>query len=954
MKWPSIGGGAVVFQHGAELVLLDTKTEVATPVKVMIPGDRPALRPKTVDASKFLSGYSLAPSAKRVALAARGDLWTAPAKEGTPRNLSRTSGVHERDPLWSPDGKSIAYLSDATGEFEIYVMPADGKGEAKKLTAGNKAYLYLGAWSPDGKRLTYSDKAGSLFTLEVESGKVVKVDNNPLGVLTASWSPDSRWLTYAYSDDPHHQPAIYIYSLETGEKKAVTGGMFSDSAPVFDRKGEWLYYSSSRSFRNPVYDENMTTWVYTDTQVLVAVPLRKDIASPYLPKSDEEPATEPKPAEPKKTALISLTRESAAPLVADEVSGTWTGPLTGAPMGEFTVTVVLSLGADGKAVSGTIDVPGLGKGNLAGTYNPTTHELELTVTASNMPSFVFKGRIDGAQLTLSGGPMGLTLTASLKRQGGAPTPAPGAAPGTATKPGESKTAPFKIDFEGFEERAIQLPVPAGSFGQLDVNNQNHLLYVRNGKGILAFDPNDQARTEKPVNPGAASFILSADGSQLLVPLGAGATIQAASAGSAPAPVVTSGMSVTVDVRTEWKQLLREAWRVQRDFFYDPNMHGLDWPAVLKQYEAMLPDAASRADVGFLISELISELNVGHTYYGGDDDDPAPRVGVGTLGCDFSLEGGAYRIGKIYRGGPWDTDAKGPLSTPGMKITSGDYLLAVNGVPVDASKDIWAAFIGLDNRVVTLTVSAKPTLDKDARDVPVRFLGGDNNLRYRDWIESTRKLVDKLSGGKVGYIYVPDTGAGGQADLVRQFVGQTGKEALLIDDRWNGGGQIPTRFIELLNRPVTNYWARRDGKDWVWPPDGHVGPKAMLINGLAGSGGDAFPYYFKQAGLGKLIGTRTWGGLVGISGTPSMLDGSNVTAPNFAFYENDGTWGIEGHGVDPDIEVLDDPSQMQDGRDPQLEAAVKHLLEELKKKPYIAPKRPAYPNRAGMGSKKEDR
>ena len=955
VKWPSIGGGAVVFQHGAELILLDTKTEAAAPVKVAIPGDRPALRPKVVDAGKFLTGFSLAPSAKRVALSGRGDLWTAPAKEGTPRNLTRTSGASERDPAWSPDGKSVAYLSDATGEYELYLMPADGRGEPKKLTSGSRKYLYMGSWSPDGKKLTYSDKPGNLYVLDLASGKATKVDTSPLGTLSAEWSPDSRWLTYAYADDPRHQPRIYIYSLESGERKAVTGGMFADGSPVFDRKGEWLYYSSSRSFNQPTYDENMTTWVYTNTQVLLAVPLRNDVASPYLSKSDEEPATDPKPAEPKKVNLVSLVRESARVSAADEVSGTWTGTVSGTPLGDLNVTLALTLGADGRTLSGTMTLVGHGTGNLTGTFDPATKAIDATASGGGIPTVTLKGRVDGSQMSLTGAAEGVSLPISLTRQG-APVP-----PQTPVKPGDkpadkpdAKIGPVKIDFDGFEDRAMQLPVPGGTFGQLGVNKENQLLYVRGGKGIQLFDLNDPTKSEKPVNAGAGGFVLSADGSQLLVPAGTGATIQAASAGSAPTPIVTGGMNVTVDVRAEWRQVLREAWRIERDFFYDPNMHGVDWPGVLKQYEAMLPDAASRADVGFLISEMISELNVGHTYYGGSDEDPAPRVGVGMLGCDFTLENGAYRIGKIYRGGPWDTDAKGPLSQPGVKVGTGDYLLAVNGVPVDATQDVWAAFVGLDNRVVTLTVSSKPTLDDSARDVPIRPLGGDTNLRFREWIESNRKLVDRLSGGKVGYIYVPDTGTNGQAELVRQFVGQIGKESLLIDDRWNGGGQIPTRFVELLNRPVTNYWARRDGKDWVWPPDGHSGPKAMLINGLAGSGGDAFPYYFKQAGLGKLIGTRTWGGLVGISGTPNMLDGSNVTAPDFAFYENDGTWGIEGHGVDPDIEVIDDPSKMQDGHDPQIEAAVKHLLEELKKKPPVAPKRPAYPNRAGMGSKKEDR
>jgi tricorn protease len=414
------------------------------------------------------------------------------------------------------------------------------------------------------------------------------------------------------------------------------------------------------------------------------------------------------------------------------------------------------------------------------------------------------------------------------------------------------------------------------------------------------------------------------------------------------------MTATIEPRAEWKQIFDEAWRIERDFFYDPNMHGLNWKGVHDQYAKMLEDANSREDVSFIISEMISELNVGHAYYGGGDTSPQPSVPVGMLGADYELVNGAYRISRIYRGGPWDTDAIGPLSQPGIKVKAGDYILEVNGVPVDTKKDIYAAFIGLADKVVTLTVSSKPKLDGDAREVVVRPLSDEGDLRYRAWIEQNRAYVDKVSGGKVGYIYVPDTGINGQNNLVRQFLGNMNKEALIVDERWNGGGQIPTRFIEMLNRPITNYWARRDGKDWAWPPDAHSGPKCMLINGLSGSGGDAFPWYFRQAKLGKLIGTRTWGGLVGISGNPDLIDGAVVTAPTFAFYKANGTWAVEGHGVDADIEVLDDPALMQNGADPQLDAAIKLMLEEIKRSPYVPAKRPPYPDRRGIGIPEKDR
>jgi len=375
----------------------------------------------------------------------------------------------------------------------------------------------------------------------------------------------------------------------------------------------------------------------------------------------------------------------------------------------------------------------------------------------------------------------------------------------------------------------------------------------------------------------------------------------------------------------------------------------------KRYEAMLEDCASREDVSYVIREMIAELNVGHSYYFGGDLEPAPQVSVGMPGCAFELDNGAYRIKRIMEGGVWDVDGRGPLSQPGVDVKEGDYLLAVNGVPVDPAKDPWASFQGLQGQTVTLTVSESPKIDDDARHVLVKLDQSEYMLRFRSWVEKNRRYVEEQTNGAVGYIYVPNTSIWGQNELVRQLHGQRTREALIIDERWNGGGQVPTRFVELLNRPIANYWALRDHDEpYPWYPDAHHGPKCMLINGLAGSGGDYFPFWFKEAGVGKLIGTRTWGGLVGISGNPRLVDGGITTAPTFAFFRPDGRWGIEGHGVDPDIEVIDDPSLMVGGKDPQLDAAIAHMLDEIKNNPYVVPKIPKRPDRSGMGVKEKDR
>jgi tricorn protease len=374
---------------------------------------------------------------------------------------------------------------------------------------------------------------------------------------------------------------------------------------------------------------------------------------------------------------------------------------------------------------------------------------------------------------------------------------------------------------------------------------------------------------------------------------------------------------------------------------------------------MIDDCASREDVAWVQSEMVSELNIGHAYITNPGDvEQAPSVGVGMLGCDYELiksdAGAAYRITAIHQGAPWDTDSRGPLSQPGIEASVGDYLLAVNGVPIDTSMDPWAAFVGTADRPTTITLGPDPVINERSRDLLVKPAPNEGGVRYRAWIEKNRAYVAEKTSNQVGYIYVPNTGVDGQNELFRQFFGQRHCAALIIDERWNGGGQIPTRFIELLNRPVTNYWAVRDGKDWPWPPDAHQGPKCMLINGRAGSGGDAFPAYFRRAGLGKLIGTRTWGGLVGISGNPGLIDGGGISVPTFGYYKTDGHWGIEGHGVDPDIEVLDDPALMQDGGDPQLDRAIAEMLAEIEAKPYVPPKRPPSPDRKGMGLPPEDR
>jgi tricorn protease len=879
VKWPAIGDGEIVFQKGTRLMVLDLSSGKSRTVEVRIPGDRPTVRPRTEDVSDQLQGSSISPSAKRVAVAARGDIWTAPAENGVPRNLTRTDGVAERSPSWSPDGKWIAYFSDETGEYELWAMPADGKGDRRQLTKDGGPFKTDIQWFPDSKKLIYQDKTGSAYLVDVETGDRKLVDKEPWdGGFDMSVSHDGAFIAYSKSLPERRNGSIWLYDVAKGESREVTSGMFADSSPTFDRAGDWLYFTSQRGFGNAQYSELDTGWAYQDTTRAYAVPLRKDVKNPWALEIDEEKGKdgEKKDAEKKDKEKKDEGKEGDAK------------PADGKPAEEPKPAEEAKPAADAKPADG-----------------------------------------------------------EKKPEGDVP----------ADKKDEPKKdepkKPITIDFDGFEARAIELPLGTQRIGGMGVNDRGQLIFSQGGQ-VKVFDLKDKKREVKKVIDGGG-FQLTADGKKMLV----GLQIIEAAEGKTGKQVVTQPMLVEIRPKQEWRQVVRDAWRIFRDYFYDPNMHGVDWRAVGDRYLSMVDDANSREDVGYIISEMISELNVGHAYYNGNrEGSGGPSVNVGMLGVDWETAIGpdgknVYRFRHIVAGAPWDADARNPLQELGVGVKEGEYLLAVNGVPVDGSKDPWAAFQGLAGRTVSLTVGENPAMDDKVREVVVKPMGGEDGLRYRDWIEANRRYVSERSGGKVGYIYVPNTGLDGQSDLVRQFQGERHKPALIIDDRWNGGGQIPTRFIELLNRPVTNYWARRDQHDWIWPPDSHIGPKAMMINGLAGSGGDMFPWLFKHNDLGPLVGTRTWGGLVGISGNPGMIDGSGVRVPVFAFYEKDGTWGIEGHGVDPDHEVLDDPGVMKGGPhdggiDPQLDKAVELLLAELARNPVKHPDRPAYPNREGFG------
>ncbi|MCC6427982.1 MAG: PD40 domain-containing protein [Phycisphaerales bacterium] len=1038
IRWPSIGPGAdgkgeVIFQLGSELHVFDLGARQDRVVKITIPGDKPQVRTRTADAARNISSAAISSSGKRVVIEARGDLWSAPAKEGITRNLTNTNGVFERDPSWSPDNKWIAYFSDESGDYELWIRGTDAKlpeekkdekkdakkddakaedakkeeaakeeakaeeakpvekREPRKLTNLGPGFRYNPVWSPDSKHILFSDNSGTLHLIAVESGELKKVDTDPWGnIPDVSWSQDNNWIAYTRSSAENPNSAIWVYNVKTGEKSQIVSGMFNNSAPAFDRAGDFMYFASQRTINNPIYADSDTTFVYTGTGNIYMAPLRGDVKYPWLPKSDEEELKkeekkddakkdgEKKDGEKKDEAAKDeakkddAKKEEKKDAAADDgVSGTWEGRASGGqiPPDGIPFKLNLTLHDDGK-VTGSV-ASAMGSGAVTGTYNKDSGVITLSMAVGDDGVVTLTGSLKNGEITGSWNAGDQQGSWSARRSASAS--GGGGGGGGDSKSDDKKDEKkdekkeVKIDAEGFESRAWQLPISPGAFGQLVVTDDNKLIYSRFGArgqqeppSIKIFDPKDDAREEKTVTAGAGGFQLSADGKKLLVMRGSQLTVMSAAAGGGTSTTVPTGdMQVSLKPREEWKQIVNDAWRLQRDFFYEPTMHGVDWNAARDHYLKMVDDASTREDVNYIISEMISELNIGHAYLGAPGDvESQPSAGTGVLGCDFELvkgpEGNAYKIAKIYEGGPWDADARNPLRQTGVDVKEGEFLLAVNGVPLDTAVDPWKIFQYRADETVTLTIGKTPSMAKDTRDVMVKTLGGDGALRYRAWIERNRKYVEEKSGGKVGYIYVPNTGVDGQSDLFRQFFGQRHLPALIIDERWNGGGQIPTRFIELLNRPVVSYWARRHGQDWTWPPDAHNGPKCMLINGLAGSGGDMFPWLFKLNKIGKTIGTRTWGGLVGISGNPGLIDGGSITVPTFGIYETDGTWAVEGHGVDPDIEVLDDPSKMVDGGDPQLDTAITHMLDEIKNRPYTPAKRPVSPDRKGMGIKDSDK
>jgi tricorn protease len=843
VKWPAIGTDAIVLENGGYLYVLDLPGEKLQKLQVLVPDDKPATRAEYRDVEKWITDFALSPSAKRAVFAARGDLFTVPAEKGDARLLVGTPGARERDPAWSPDGKWVAYLSDQTGEYEIWVTGSDGKVAARQVTKGADTFRFPLLWSPDSKKLAFSDKTFTVWWCDVATGKLTKVDkSDDYEIHDYTWSADSRWLAYSKPNAASFNQ-LMLYSLEQGKPVVVSGGMTNDFNPAFSPDGKYLYFVSNRTL-NPQYGPFEVDFQFGPTAKIYALTLQDSLLTPVPPQSDEESAEK-----------------------KDE------------------------------------------GGKDAG-----------------------KGEKDG-----KGGKSGAADAAGK----------------------EAEPAPMKIDLDGIATRVAALPVPVGRYGALAAF-KGKLLFATfepgdddGGRGagtIKSFDL--EKRETKTILSGVTGLAYSKDGGKLLYRSEGGFGVVDAAPDQKPGDgkLKTEGLMTTVDPRQEWRQIFDEAWRMERDFYYDPNMGGLDWKAMGERYRQLLPYVAHRSDLDYVLGELQGELATSHTYvYPSGDLPQVRRVDTGLLGADYQLDAksGRYRFQTLYRDRDWNSSVEAPLGMPGIQAKEGDYLLAVNGRDVRAPLNLYAAFEGTTGRQTQISVGSSPD-DPKPRTYTVKPVASEASLRYTAWVRANRDKVAKATGGRIAYIHIPDTATPGIQEFAKQYYPQVDKQGLIVDERFNGGGNDPFFYISRLALRTLNYWAIRDGRDQRSPAHAIDGPKCMLINQFAGSGGDAFPNYFRNVGVGPLIGMRTWGGLVGYAHAPVLMDGVQITTPDIGMWDPvKREWAIENHGVDPDIEVENTPSEVVAGHDPQLERAIQWTLDQLAKNPPQRPERPPYKVQEGL-------
>lgn len=827
LKSATAGPDGIVYEQFGSINIYNTGSGKTNKVNITLNGDLPQVRPRYERVAQRIANVAISPTGARAVFEARGEILTVPVEKGNARNLTNSSGVAERDPAWSPDGKWIAYFSDESGEYALHLREQSGMGEVKKISLGNpSSYFYSPRFSPDSKKILFTDKRLNIWYLDIEKGTPVKVDTNtyenPFPVLDPSWSPDNKWIVYT-KQLKNRLCAVHVFSLDTGKATQITDGLSDARFAAFDKNGKYIYFTASTDNGPTTGWLDMSSFPFQTTRSVYAIVLKKTDASPLAPESDEEKIQEPKPDGPPK---------------------------------------------------------------------PPAKPEPVTVT---------------------------------------------------------------IDFDKINQRIVSLPLPArdyqglvpartGTFFLLEsVPTSGTSSAPQVGVAVHRFDL-DKRRAEKVLD-NVIAFDVSTNGEKMLFGQFPGRyTIASTFMPMRPGEGVLNvgDMEVAIDPRAEWKQIYREVWRIQRDFFYDPTFHGYDIKAGEEKYKIYLDGIASRADLNYLFQEMLGNMVVGHHNSGGGDSPQPTRVQGGLLGADYKIENGRYRFAKIYDGENWNPGLTAPLTQPGVNVKEGDYLLAVNGRELKGTDNIYSFFQATAGRQVVIKVGPNPD-GKDARDVTVVPVGNEGGLRNLAWIEGNRRKVSELSGGKLAYVYLPNTGGAGYTNFNRYYFAQIDKEGAVIDERFNGGGSAADYIIDYMRRPLMNYWSTREGEDFTTPIGSIYGPKTMIVNEYAGSGGDLMPWLFRKAKVGQLVGKKTWGGLVGIYTYPQLIDGGSVTAPRVAFRNAEGELDVENKGVAPDIDVDLDPKMWRQGRDIQLEKAVEVTLDAIKKNPMRKPANGAFPN-----------
>lgn len=830
VRWPSADeAGHIAYEMDGELHVFDTGARTDRKLDIVVPDDGLAARPSHRSVARFVEDYALSPDGARALFVARGDVFTAPVEHGPTRNVTHTSTAHDKAARWSPDGRKIAFISDMSGEEELYLIDQDGSGAPERLTTGGDMMRYPPVWSPDGKRLALADKAGRLWVLELAGKQLTQVARDSSGQLgDQSWSSDGRWLAFSLSRAAGYR-ALYLWGVGDAAPRRITDELFNAQEPVFDPEGKYLFFLSDREYAPQI---SSAEWDFaTDrTTGIFALALRKDVPPPFPPRSDE---------------------------------------------------------------------------------------VKIDTTAA--------------------------------------TPSAPAKPGDAPKKGP---AAVTIDFDGLAGRVQAVPVAADDYSGLNAVKGN-LLYVRGGPfyygrpsgvqaALMVFNLADRKATTLAEN--IAGYTLSPDGSKVLVRQSGAYTLYDANPKGAAAKktVATTGLQADVVPKEEWTQIFDEVWRRFRDFFYVSNMNGYDWKALKDRYRPLLRYVGHRSDLDYVLSEMIAELSNSHTYIAGGDYEIPDRPDVALPGARFALDGasGRYRIAAIYRGDNAEATYRAPLSAIGVDARVGDYLLAIDGADVKAPENPYRLLRYKADRPVTLTLNSQPSSD-GARTVSYQPVTSEAKLLYLDWVTANRQQVDSLTHGRVGYLHLPDMGADGISEFIKWYYPQVRKEGLIIDVRGNGGGNVSSMVIERLSRQLLATGFSRNSEYTSTYPRGPVfyGSLVTLLNETSASDGDIFPAMFKQAGLGPLIGKRSWGGVIGITSHGPLIDGGSVNVPEFGFASTDGRWIIEGHGVDPDIVVDNDPKSVIAGRDLQLERGVQEVLTLMQQHPRQLPKRPAPPDKA---------